>query len=569
MEMVFNTDEGIITSSEEFIIKIGIDDILYYPVDCDDIADIKLIHFIDLQYGFIYINKQKNQIKIIIPNNNDDIDDIVFNKNRLIDLDKLKTFICYFNYYKSSYFYNIQCYALLNKAKKSFNTKELYLNMNLYVTKKYFNEIATKMNSYKPLYLSFLTVTENKCKNNNLMKNLFFEKDSNIDNNVELKVVMELKNLFENIYDKLIDKEEIKDNSKNSNWNSNSIYTCNEYQLENIDKIKGYYINLIKILNELKRSFYERIVSNKYDIHDINNIERNELKNKLDICTRFYYIKFKNLEFTEFKSMNKPLISKNQELKKENEKLISQLKAYIEKNNIQIYLCFRCGNLLFKLKEKQKSTCNYDNNCFNISNFYCKLCHIYFCSYCLHYPKNFKCMKNHEIKLLIKYDKLDNNLIKEKYQCELCGRSEIKNNISLCGKCKDSFVCIKCKEENEKNFLTSYKCKCGQYLFWRRGLYTICNKCNIFNNCFWICFFCKKSFCVNCFKTFRYKCGLMHELNEVCLDDNININKIKVKDLFNNKILIRFNCDVCKNRFFSRFYYCSRCNFIKCYKCNK
>ena len=82
MEMVFNTDEGIITSSEEFKLKIGIDDILYYPIDCDDIQDIKLIHFIDLQYGFIYINNEKNQIKIIIPNNNDDIDDIVLNKNK-------------------------------------------------------------------------------------------------------------------------------------------------------------------------------------------------------------------------------------------------------------------------------------------------------------------------------------------------------------------------------------------------------------------------------------------------------------------------------------------------------
>ena len=97
MEMVFNTDEGIITSSEKFKLKIGIDDIMYYPIDLDDIKDIKLVHFIDLQYGFIYINKQKNQIKIIIVNNNDDNDDIVFNKNELIDLDKLKIFICYFN----------------------------------------------------------------------------------------------------------------------------------------------------------------------------------------------------------------------------------------------------------------------------------------------------------------------------------------------------------------------------------------------------------------------------------------------------------------------------------------
>ena len=571
MEMVFNTDEGIITSSEEFKLKIGIDDILYYPIDCDDIQDIKLIHFIDLQYGFIYINNEKNQIKIIIPNNNDDIDDIVLNKNKSIDLDKLKKFICYYNYYKSSYFYNLQCNALMNKALKNLNSKELYMNMNLYVTKKYFKEIATKMNSYKPLYLSFLTVTENKCKINKIMRNLFNENDKNNVDNEELKVIIELKNLYENIYDKLIDKENDKDENNKSIKNANNIYIHNEYHLENIDKIKEYYINLIKILNELKRSFYERIVSNKYDIHDINNIERNKLENKLDICTRFYYIKFKNLKFAELKQMNKPYKSENQKLKKENEKLISQLKSYIQKNNIQIYLCFRCGNLLFKLHQKQNSTCNYDNNCFSVSYFFCKLCHIYFCSYCIHYPKNFKCMKNHEIKLLVKFDKLDKNKYKEKYQCELCGRNEMKDNISLCFKCWDCFVCIRCKEEIEKIMMVNYKykCKCGQNLFWKRGIYTKCNKCNVFISCFWFCFFCKKSFCANCFKTYSNKCGLMHELNEVCLEDNININKLKVKDLFNNKILIKFNCDVCRNKFFSRFFYCSRCNFVKCYKCNK
>ena len=162
-------------------------------------------------------------------------------------------------------------------------------------------------------------------------------------------------------------------------------------------------------------------------------------------------------------------------------------------------------------------------------------------------------MKNHEIKLLVKFDKLDKNKYKEKYQCELCGRNEMKDNISLCFKCWDCFVCIRCKEETEKIMMVNYKykCKCGQNLFWKRGIYTKCNKCNV------------------CFKTYSNKCGLMHELNEVCLEDNININKLKVKDLFNNKILIKFNCDVCRNKFFSRFFYCSRCNFLKCYKCNK
>ena len=159
---------------------------------------------------------------------------------------------------------------------------------------------------------------------------------------------------------------------------------------------------------------------------------------------------------------------------------------------------------------------------------------------------------------------------KEKYLCDLCGKNEIRNNILCCLKCADTLVCKECKQEAEKTMLVKYKCKCGNFLFWRRGMYKICNKCNLFNNCFWICFFCKKSYCVKCYKTFQNKCGLMHELKEICLDDdrNISINRVKVKDLFVNKILIRFNCDVCKNKFFSRFFHCSRCNFNKCYKCN-
>ena len=578
MEMIFNSDEGFITSSEEINLKLGIDDIMYYPIDYDDIDEIKRHHFIDLYYGFVHINKEKNKIKLIIPNRNTDDEDIVFNKNILVKLEKLKLFIAYYNYYKSCYFYNIQCNQLLNKAQKTINSKELYLNMDLYVTKKYFYEISEKLKSYKPLYISFLTVTQNKCNTNNKLRTLFDENKDDNNNKIEennknndLKVIIELKKLFENIYDNLIDKEDnaIKDKNKNIKNKTNNIFISNEYQIENIDKIKVYYLNLIKILNELKRSFYERIISEKYDIYDINNIQRNQIENRLDICTRFYYIKFKDIKFKELNSMNEPLISENKKLKNENKKLISKLKNYIKKNNIQIYLCFRCGNLLFKSDKKESSNCNYDNNCFNVSFFFCKICQIYFCSYCIHYPKDFKCNKNHELTSLKHIKNIKNE--KDKYMCDLCGKYELKNNISCCLKCEDTFVCKICKEEAEKTMLIKYKCLCGNFLFWRRGIYCICSKCKKFNNCFWICFFCKKFYCLICYKTYKNKCGLMHELKEICLDNNqnINLNQIKVKDLYTNKILIRFNCDICKNKFFSNFFYCSRCNFIKCYKCNK
>ena len=136
--------------------------------------------------------------------------------------------------------------------------------MNSYVTKKYFREISNKMNSYKPLFSSVLSVIENRCKTKETIKKLFFmNNDGEIDENGYLKVVKELKNFFENIYEQLIDKN--KNDSENIilKKKSGNMFIDNEFQLENIDKIKDYYINLIKILNELKRSYYERIVSNK------------------------------------------------------------------------------------------------------------------------------------------------------------------------------------------------------------------------------------------------------------------------------------------------------------------
>ena len=572
MEMIFNSEEGIITSSEEIKLKVSKDDIIYYPLDFESKNEMSRVHFTELLYGYIYINKDKNIIKFIIPNVNYEADDVMLNKNNLVELKDLKLFVSYYNFYRYCYYYHIECYYLLNKAQNNINSKELYLNLDLYLTNKYFNEISLKMISYRNLYSLFLSVTENKINKKELIKILFIKnkEEENIDQkkrNNEIKIISDLKNLYVKIYDELIDKR-IKQKQNNIEIKKNSnIYISNEYQIEKIDKVKEYYLNNIKILNELKRSFYERILSNRYDIYDIRNIERNKLQNKLDIVTRFYFIKFRNIQFNEINKINKPYLEENEKAKKENQKLLSKLKKIIEKNNIQIYLCFRCGNLLSKMNKKSKSTCNYDNNCFNISLFYCKLCKIHFCSYCIHYPRDLKCIYSHSIKPINEHK---NN--KEKFMCDLCGKfnNKNKNNCYYCHKCVDAFLCKKCLDEAEKTKLVKYKCDCGAYLFWRRGLFKKCCKCKAFNNCFWICYFCKKYFCLNCCKTFTNKCGLMHELKEICLDDLKYNNEIYVKDLLINKILLfRFNCDICKSRFFSRFFYCSRCNLVKCYKCNK
>jgi hypothetical protein len=580
--MIFNSEEGIITSSEEIKFKIGIDDIMFYPCDYDSTKEIKRVHFSELLYGYIFINEKK-EIKFIISTISYYKDDIMLNKNSLVELKDMRFFVCYYNYYKYCYYYNIHCNHLLNRAQNNINSKELYLNMDLYITNKYFKELSTKMQLYKSLYSTFLNVTENKYKKNQLINILFKKNHDDKDdgnkniineeksNNNELNIVFDLKKLYKKIYDELIDKEantnkNIIEENKNKN-KYNNIYVCNQYHIEDIDKIKEYYLNLIKILNELKRSFYERIVSNKYDIYDIKNVERNKIKNKLDICTRFYYIKYKNIQFNELQEKSKPFLLENIKAKKENEKLLEQLKEFVEKNNIQIYICFRCGNLLSKLDKKTKSTCNYDNNCFNISLFFCKLCKIHYCSYCIHYPRDLKCIKSHSIKPINSNDNF--NIKNERIMCDLCGKYNNQSNYYYCHKCIDSFLCKRCLDEAQKTMLVKYKCECGTYLFWRRGLFKKCWKCKIFNNCFWLCFYCKKYYCLNCCKTFKNKCGLMHELKEICLDDYRYNEKMYVKDLLINKILLmRFNCDICKNKFFSRFFYCSRCNLVKCPKCN-
>ena len=42
--MIFNSEEGIITSSEEIKFRIGMDDIMFYPVDFESNEEIKKFH---------------------------------------------------------------------------------------------------------------------------------------------------------------------------------------------------------------------------------------------------------------------------------------------------------------------------------------------------------------------------------------------------------------------------------------------------------------------------------------------------------------------------------------------
>ena len=91
--MIFNSEEGIITSSEEIKFKIGIDDIMFYPCDYDSTKEIKRVHFSELLYGYIFINEKK-EIKFIISTISYYKDDIMLNKNSLVELKDMRFFVC-------------------------------------------------------------------------------------------------------------------------------------------------------------------------------------------------------------------------------------------------------------------------------------------------------------------------------------------------------------------------------------------------------------------------------------------------------------------------------------------
>ena len=569
MELTFESDESLITAPEKIKCRINNDEIIYYPEDYE-LDEITIIHISQLAYGYIFIQQitpYLKKIKLIIPCIVYEIDDIMLNKCEFIEMKDMRLFIRFYNYNKYRYQYNMECLKLENKLQKSINSKELFLNMSLYVTNKYFIELSKQMLKYQKLFSSFTDTINNILLNKNYS---IINDILKIDNDKPIAYI--LQNFYKKIYDDLIIKEQSKIQKEsgekiNNIFKNNCIYTCNEFQLEKIDKLKEYFINLIRILNELKRTYYERMISGDYDICDVYKIEKDLCLNKLDILTRFLYVRFG--QFNDWKKVdkiNKILIQENSEIQKQNKKLLLNLKYFIVKNNYQLYICFRCGNILQKTN-KQISTCNVDNKCFSTSYFYCKKCCIHFCSYCINYPLNLKCIYNHTLTK----NNIDND---EKAKCDLCNKIDSQNKFYYCEKCDDVFLCEGCYEETtKKKNLMNYKCCfCGEFLFWRRGLKKKCNKCEKVSNCFWFCFFCKKYFCIKCYYIKISKCGLMHQLKEIYLDAYKTNNNFQTKtfhDLITNNILLtRTNCDICKNIFFSRFFYCARCNLIKCLNCN-
>ena len=120
---------------------------------------IHIYHLSDLYYSFFTLDNNKLIIKIPKKNYSDDIK---LKPIENMDEIEFRLFLFYLNYTKLSLEVNIDCFNYLQIEKYSLNTKEMYLNMNLYVTEKYYKEIIGNINKKKSEANSFLIIMKKR-----------------------------------------------------------------------------------------------------------------------------------------------------------------------------------------------------------------------------------------------------------------------------------------------------------------------------------------------------------------------------------------------------------------------
>ena len=227
----------------------------------------------------------------------------------------------------------------------------------------------------------------------------------------------------------------------------------------------------------------------------------------------------------------KPKLSEqNQELKNiykaaqnANKELRGRLKEFVEQNNLTLYYCVRCGHILTKT-EKTSSNCYFDSDCRSNSFFYCKMCNINYCTYCILYPKKMKCSHGHLLKPYINKD--------TRNSCDVCGNNIMQMQCYYyCNDCFAPTVCAFCYEDIKNNEIIPGKCICGKDLQWKRGVVHQCRKCQKKKKCFWFCLFCKYYYCTKCFGTIKNRCGMMHKMTEI----NLNLVKINLNKEYSNE----------------------------------
>ena len=500
---------------------------------------------------------------------------------------------------------------ILSDIKRILNVKRLQYDMNLFLynwkLQKTIHLDKDKLNELKnekQIDDVKKTITENiNTKTNKEKINQLFEYRLNNFINILNQLNLNIKLLDEEFIGKIrkiINDSniiEIEDNNINDNLqyfedidNFNKIYAnflklftqikfC--YILKRYKEYDKKYLLENQVINFNKNNNNNKNINDENDKQEINNnpnilFSPNESIEELNVLHSNTYININENEIkednidtriTKKKEQNERIQSRIIAGLNSNSKMKENLKNIILSQNKKLYFCIKCNSLIEK-SLLDKSNCYFDKSCISRSFFYCKKCKIHLCTKCITYQRGMKCSRNH------KYFQRPINT-KEDIKCFLCNKSNIFPYFE-CKYCKEQ-ICSDCIAGIPGTHHTCFNC--NNEIYWRRGIYTSCDRCKKLSDCFYYCIFCDYSICINCTGLPKKKCGALHNLEEIdintnyCCTDKINKEekpKINNKYCFNYEVLFSGKCSWCnatigKNKVWG----CLRCSFFLCDKCIK
>ena len=459
------------------------------------------------------------------------------------------------NVKKIEYFINMCRHLYTLEIMKCFNVKEFQINISNYISDSSYNEIKNSFDKNK-------------------------EKINDLSNRIESK--------YNQFIDFINDKKKEEEKEKNFEMiNFIDIFPSNHvnknFDIQQITKLGDAYYKLINFLSFIKL----KQIINFYKIRENNEIPLFQNKNNENIITLNNHSQEQN-ENNEGNN-NDNLDNKIQNLSNENLKLRDKLMDLLNKNssikenfkiklnkeNFKLFFCYKCNNLL-KRTIRSDSTCKFDKKCNQNSIFYCRRCKINYCTYCINYQRNLKCSKNHSFFPVI-------NCKDKNYECLIC-KSKTNIPFYVCSHCNEE-ICQMCSKGVKEKERTCYIC--NNELTWKKSIYSQCNKCNNFSHCYWSCYICDFSMCLNCYPILNKKCGGFHELEKINLDEERQSLKNQINNIGNrnnenkdnNNLIMFFNnfelkffgkCTKCRKTISNGFVFCClRCMLFLCQDCYK
>lgn len=271
-------------------------------------------------------------------------------------------------------------------------------------------------------------------------------------------------------------------------------------------------------------------------------------------------------KLNEAKKEKEELTNKLLELLNKNNQFKEKFKKLQKAKNIKLYFCPQCNYILDKTVP-MKASCKLHHDCTTKSFFFCQKCKINYCTLCVVYQRNGKCSKNHSYfyskfsdpsQVILQHSQeehcflCDSTTARPFYACNYC-------NECLCGKCM--------KGQNGK---TNNCYNCNGELTWRKRIYSQCNKCMKWKDCFWYCCICDYYLCIECYPNTKGFCGSMHEVEMFNLDKERRERTLDGRVVFKNNYEMGFlgKCSRCNHTIKDEtIAACLRCTMFLCTKC--